>query len=167
MPALHAHQAGLLQDQPLHQEQPHCQRPMTPRQALGREVRVMLRKNLKLGLAFSDEGCNISSCVLRAPQIAGWSSLVARRAHNPEAVGSNPAPATKRYRRSEAIFSGLRFVFASFWERLLGRIWVETFFIFFRAGKRPTNSLFPARSQTLAVVTSREPEGLIKQVTGE
>ena len=27
--------------------------------------------------------------------IAGQSSLVARRAHNPEAVGSNPAPATK------------------------------------------------------------------------
>ena len=26
--------------------------------------------------------------------IAGWSSLVARRAHNPEAAGSNPAPAT-------------------------------------------------------------------------
>ena len=25
---------------------------------------------------------------------AGWSSLVARRAHNPEVVGSNPAPAT-------------------------------------------------------------------------
>ena len=25
---------------------------------------------------------------------AGWSSLVARRAHNPKAVGSNPAPAT-------------------------------------------------------------------------
>ena len=27
---------------------------------------------------------------------AGWSSLVARRAHNPEVVGSNPAPATKK-----------------------------------------------------------------------
>ena len=26
--------------------------------------------------------------------VAGWSSLVARRAHNPKAVGSNPAPAT-------------------------------------------------------------------------
>ena len=26
--------------------------------------------------------------------IAGWSSLVARWAHNPEVVGSNPAPAT-------------------------------------------------------------------------
>ena len=26
--------------------------------------------------------------------IAGWSSLVARRAHNPKVVGSNPAPAT-------------------------------------------------------------------------
>ncbi|EAW29803.1 hypothetical protein GP2143_11944 [marine gamma proteobacterium HTCC2143] len=30
---------------------------------------------------------------------AGWSSLVARRAHNPKVVGSNPAPATK-YQRS-------------------------------------------------------------------
>ena len=28
-------------------------------------------------------------------QIAGWSSLVARQAHNLKAVGSNPAPATK------------------------------------------------------------------------
>ncbi len=27
---------------------------------------------------------------------AGWSSLVARRAHNPEVVGSNPAPATNK-----------------------------------------------------------------------
>ena len=27
-------------------------------------------------------------------RIAGWSSLVARRAHNPKVVGSNPAPAT-------------------------------------------------------------------------
>ena len=26
---------------------------------------------------------------------AGWSSSVARRAHNPKVVGSNPAPATK------------------------------------------------------------------------
>ena len=28
--------------------------------------------------------------------IAGWSSLVARRAHNPKVVGSNPAPAIKK-----------------------------------------------------------------------
>ena len=26
--------------------------------------------------------------------IEGWSSLVARRAHNPKVVGSNPTPAT-------------------------------------------------------------------------
>ncbi len=26
--------------------------------------------------------------------IAGWSSLEARRAHNPKVVGSNPTPAT-------------------------------------------------------------------------
>ena len=25
---------------------------------------------------------------------AGWSSLVARRAHNPKVIGSNPVPAT-------------------------------------------------------------------------
>ena len=34
--------------------------------------------------------------VIKTPKsnIAGWSSLVARRAHNPKVVGSNPAPAT-------------------------------------------------------------------------
>ena len=33
-----------------------------------------------------------------SPQFAdaGWSSLAARRAHNPKVVGSNPAPATQR-----------------------------------------------------------------------
>src|SRR6266576_2856715 len=30
---------------------------------------------------------------------AGWSSLVARRAHNPEVVGSNPTPATTNAER--------------------------------------------------------------------
>ena len=30
---------------------------------------------------------------------AGWSSLVARRAHNPKVAGSNPAPATNRKAR--------------------------------------------------------------------
>ncbi len=37
-----------------------------------------------------------SSPVSRSPGDAGWSSLVARRAHNPEVVGSNPTPATTR-----------------------------------------------------------------------
>jgi hypothetical protein len=32
--------------------------------------------------------------LLRYISCAGWSSLVARRAHNPEVVGSNPTPAT-------------------------------------------------------------------------
>ena len=31
------------------------------------------------------------------PHAAGWSSLVARRAHNPKVVGSNPTPATIEY----------------------------------------------------------------------
>ena len=34
------------------------------------------------------------SLFLRHSFIAGWSSSVARRAHNPKVVGSNPAPAT-------------------------------------------------------------------------
>ena len=34
--------------------------------------------------------------VLYEKHIAGWSSSVARRAHNPKVVGSNPAPATKQ-----------------------------------------------------------------------
>ncbi|CAD5376344.1 hypothetical protein OF001_U140005 [Pseudomonas sp. OF001] len=34
-------------------------------------------------------------CVKSPTTDAGWSSLVARRAHNPKVVGSNPAPATK------------------------------------------------------------------------
>ena len=29
------------------------------------------------------------------PVDAGWSSLAARRAHNPKVAGSNPAPATR------------------------------------------------------------------------
>ena len=40
--------------------------------------------------------------------IAGWSSSVARRAHNPKVVGSNPAPATRKIKgfrfSSEAFF---------------------------------------------------------------
>ena len=39
--------------------------------------------------------------------IAGWSSLVARRAHNPKVVGSNPAPATKNNRLNWENSSGV------------------------------------------------------------
>ncbi len=34
-------------------------------------------------------------CYKFASLVAGWSSLVARRAHNPKVRGSNPLPATK------------------------------------------------------------------------
>src|SRR5208337_5682569 len=42
---------------------------------------------------------------------AGWSSLVARRAHNPEVEGSNPSPATIQslnFRTSQRIDRNLR-----------------------------------------------------------
>jgi hypothetical protein len=41
---------------------------------------------------------------MRGPSGAGWSSLAARRAHNPKVAGSNPAPATiifRPYRQPE------------------------------------------------------------------
>ena len=38
---------------------------------------------------------------------AGWSSSVARRAHNPKVAGSNPAPATNEKARKH-MFPGLR-----------------------------------------------------------
>ena len=36
---------------------------------------------------------------------AGWSSLVARRAHNPKVAGSNPAPATNEDPCTARVFS--------------------------------------------------------------
>ena len=36
-----------------------------------------------------------TSSILKFYIVAGWSSTVARRAHNPKVAGSNPVPATK------------------------------------------------------------------------
>src|SRR6185437_4736281 len=49
---------------------------------------------------------------------AGWSSLVARRAHNPKVAGSNPAPAIPRERGAH---SGASFFLASWWPSLGAR----------------------------------------------
>jgi hypothetical protein len=45
---------------------------------------------------FSLRSC-APAAILPLESDAGWSSLVARRAHNPKVVGSNPAPATNRF----------------------------------------------------------------------
>ncbi len=54
------------------------------------------------------------SVAQRRVHIAGWSSLVARRAHNPEVVGSNPAPATMKHQLGgyalRAFFVSLTFI---------------------------------------------------------
>ena len=51
------------------------------------------------GLGDSQQRCNVFTMVPRGRSLqvfdAGWSSLVARRAHNPKVVSSNLAPATK------------------------------------------------------------------------
>ena len=41
----------------------------------------------------------LSEFIVASVTTAGWSSPVARRAHNPEVAGSNPAPATNNNAR--------------------------------------------------------------------
>ena len=48
-------------------------------------------------IAWKNDDSNIIFCPKVYPKkelIAGWSSLVAHRAHNPKVGGSNPSPAT-------------------------------------------------------------------------
>ena len=53
---------------------------------------------------------------------AGWSSLVARRAHNPKVVGSNPAPATRFIIKASDINLFEAFLFLPLLSPLLLRI---------------------------------------------
>ena len=56
---------------------------------------------------YESEGYRFDSCQARHfsdCQIAGWSSLVARQAHNLKVVGSNPAPATNHYQAFFKVF---------------------------------------------------------------
>ncbi len=46
--------------------------------------------------ALQAEGRRFDPVILHHITIAGWSSLVARRAHNPKVAGSNPAPAIEK-----------------------------------------------------------------------
>jgi putative endonuclease len=55
---------------------------------------------------------------------AGWSSLVARRAHNPEVVGSNPTPATNSSIRGRAQAPGL------FTLRPMSRVTCKPYFVY-------------------------------------
>ena len=55
----------------------------------------VLWRLLYLTVAFRSRAIPDSLLRTSGTYSAGWSSLVARRAHNPEVVGSNPAPATK------------------------------------------------------------------------
>jgi hypothetical protein len=76
--------------------------------------RTARQKNLRLGATRQKIPQNKSGIVTgrlrnigrsRSIYGAGWSSLVARRAHNPEVVGSNPTPATsylKEIKRASA-----------------------------------------------------------------
>src|SRR6201999_3797500 len=53
----------------------------------------------------------------KKPDNAGWSSPVARQAHNLKAAGSNPAPATKQFNRPHAFLRMGAFSFARLRDR--------------------------------------------------
>ncbi len=50
--------------------------------------------------------------LVSASVAAGWSSLVARRAHNPKVGGSNPSPATNTIQRRSQILWPPFFLFS-------------------------------------------------------
>jgi hypothetical protein len=61
-------------------------------------------------MALASWGCDRNGCSLPYMfySVAGWSSSVARRAHNPKVAGSNPAPATKKAQVRPYARPGLR-----------------------------------------------------------
>ena len=95
---------------------------------------------------------------MRRPDIAGWSSLVARRAHNPEVVGSNPAPATKNlqlvglagelfcYQDSFVIFQRVANLRRGFFDYLACRV----------VKKAPSQISYPDRSPFVLIRNTRD-----------
>ena len=59
------------------------------------DLRVYFERIRRKGLTKGADGSTVASILTDA----GWSSPVARRAHNPKVVGSNPAPATNFLKR--------------------------------------------------------------------
>ncbi len=72
-------------------------------------IRLWALKKVKTNVFEKIDCIKPTKTIYYATSIAGWSSLVARRAHNPKVVGSNPAPAT-------------RFLNAPFWGFLFSRL---------------------------------------------
>ena len=74
---------------------------------------------------YESEGCRFDSCQARhfgECQIAGWSSLVARQAHNLKVVGSNPAPATNLVLAGDAEKASFSVLGRAYWRRADGHI---------------------------------------------
>ena len=80
--------------------------------------------------------------VIKTPKsnIAGWSSLVARRAHNPKVVGSNPAPATISLEVSNLEASSF-LVFLGFSKDVQNGLILNFTFTDFLTGSRVTDSI--------------------------
>ena len=63
-------------------------------QRLTGQYAIPIMHSLEFGPPQGGTLCSAKGPACRGSFDAGWSSLVARRAHNPKVVGSNPAPAT-------------------------------------------------------------------------
>jgi methylase of polypeptide subunit release factors len=99
--------AGLAGGRPPRHPSRRMRRPATRtirwRQARMQEVTSLWRLKADPDLHFIADADTI------AFSDAGWSSLAARRAHNPKVTGSNPVPATKYCNKSPTLAAGLLF----------------------------------------------------------
>ena len=69
-------------------------------QAFQPQYQKILKRQEKFATQIKNNLHNPYHCVIIPLVVAEWSSLVARRAHNPKVVGSNPASArTKKPRK--------------------------------------------------------------------
>ena len=115
-----------------------------------------------------ESAARYSTCSRISACIAGWSSLVARRAHNPKVVGSNPAPATIRISSpplagffvSNQCWLGRPFPQAVLWQPYLRVIWQAANSAFthknrFRIGKH--FSTHQSQSSANAAISAQDP----------
>ena len=85
----------------------------------------MLKRSGKKSEKGVDNGaavCYYNLALREQSQYRGVEQLVARRAHNPEVVGSSPSPATKSVTVVDTISTTVIFYLFSFW----GCFWKET-----------------------------------------
>ena len=99
-----------------------------------------------------------STCSRISVCIAGWSSLVARRAHNPKVVGSNPAPATIRI--SSPLLAGFLLAISAAQAAVLADRWAShqhRLYAQESPPRRKTSSTHQIQTAATVVISAQDP----------